>query len=64
MLRTDFMNNNFEIKSLPVCPSGSGVKEQFEKNISILFGNPNSSFVLKTDQVTLNKLNNFEFDTV
>ena len=61
---TFIKNNNFEIKSLPVCPSGSGVKEQFEKKISILFGNPNSSFVLKTDQVTLNKLNNFEFDTI
>ena len=59
-----FRHNNFEIKSLPVCPSGSGVKEQFEKKISILFGNPNSSFILKTDQVTLNKLNNFKFDTI
>ena len=31
---TFIKNNNFEIKSLPVCPSGSGVKEQFENMCS------------------------------
>lgn len=61
---TFLKHNNFEIKSLPVCPSGSGIKEQFEKKISILFGNPNSSFVLKTNQITLNKLNDFELNNI
>ena len=55
-------NNNFEIKSLGVCPSGSGPKEQFEKRTSILLGNPNSSFVIKTNSETLDKLSKFTCD--
>ena len=55
-------DNNFEIKSLGVCPSGAGPKEQFEKRTSILLGNPNSSFVIKTNSETLDKLSKFTCD--
>ena len=50
---------DFEIKSLGVCPSGTGLKEEYEKKVSIIFGNPNASFVIKTTQDTIVKLNKF-----
>ena len=49
----------FEIKTLGVCPSGSGLKEEYEKKISIIFGNPNASFVIKTTKEAVEKLGHF-----
>lgn len=56
---TFLRNNDFDIKSLGVCPSGSELKEQYEKKVSIIFGNPNASFVIKTSPETINKLRQF-----
>ena len=52
-------SNTFDIQSLGVCPSGTGLKEQYEKKVSIIFGNPNASFVIKTTDDTINKLTTF-----
>ncbi|MBH58922.1 MAG: hypothetical protein CMO19_00695 [Thaumarchaeota archaeon] len=52
-------SNDFEIKSLGVCPTGSGLKEEYEKKISIIFGNPNASFVIKTTPDTVKKISKF-----
>ena len=52
-------SDDFEIKSLGVCPSGSGIKEEYEKKISIIFGNPNASFVMKTTKESIEKLGQF-----
>ncbi len=52
-------SDDFEIKTLGVCPSGSGLKEEYEKKISIIFGNPNASFVIKTTKEVVEKLGHF-----
>ena len=52
-------SSTFDIQSLGVCPSGTGLKEQYEKKVSIIFGNPNASFVIKTTDDTINKLTTF-----
>ena len=46
-------------KSLGVCPTGSGPKEEFIKKVSILLGDPNKTFVIKTDDVTIQKIRQF-----
>ena len=61
----DFIqSDDFEIKSLGVCPSGSGIKEEYEKKISIIFGNPNASFVIKTTKDTVEKLGQFIVNSI
>ena len=55
---------DFEIKSLGVCPSGSGIKQEYEKKISIIFGNPNASFVIKTTKETVEKLGQFIVNSI
>ncbi len=48
-----------EFKSLPVCPSGTGAKADFAKKISVLLGDPNKTYILKTDNSTVERIKSF-----
>ena len=53
-------DNNIQIRMLPVCPTGSGEKAEFAKKISALLGDPNKSYVIRTDTKTIEKVRSFE----
>lgn len=52
--------NNIQIRMLPVCPAGAGEKAEFAKKVSALMGDPNKTFVIRTDVHTVNKVKSFE----
>mgnify|MGYP001034257635 CR=1 FL=1 len=52
--------NNIKIERLGVCPSGNDEKSEFIKKISILFGDPTKTFVMKTDAKTIELLQKFQ----
>jgi hypothetical protein len=52
--------NNIQIRMLPVCPTGTGEKAEFAKKISALLGDPNKSFVIRTDDVNIVKVRSFK----
>jgi hypothetical protein len=52
--------NNIQIRMLPVCPAGAGEKAEFAKKVSALLGDPNKTFVIRTDAETIKKVKSFE----
>ncbi len=52
--------NKVQIRMLPVCPAGAGEKAEFAKKVSALLGDPNKTFVVRTDSETVKKLKSFE----
>lgn len=52
--------NNIQIRILPVCPTGTGEKAEFAKKISALLGDPNKSFVMRTDNMNIAQVRSFE----
>lgn len=53
-------DHGIQIRMLPVCPTGSGDKAEFAKKISALLGDPNKSYVIRTDTKTIEKVRNFQ----
>ena len=53
-------DNSIQIRMLPVCPTGSSEKAEFAKKISALLGDPNKSYVIRTDAKTIEKVKSFE----
>jgi len=51
--------SGLEFKSLPVCPSGTGAKADFAKKISVFLGDPNKTYILKTDESTVERIRSF-----
>ncbi|MBM3897300.1 MAG: hypothetical protein FJ358_02080 [Thaumarchaeota archaeon] len=52
--------NKIQIRMLPVCPAGAGDKAEFAKRVSALLGDPNKTFVIRTDGETVKKVKSFE----
>ncbi len=52
-------SQGIEFKSLSVCPSGSGAKADFAKKVSVLLGDPNKTYVIKTDGKTTQMIRSF-----
>jgi len=52
--------NKVQIRMLPVCPTGAGEKAEFVKKVSALLGDPNKTFVIRTDAETVKKVKSFE----
>lgn len=53
-------DNNIQIRMLPVCPTGAGEKAEFAKKISAILGDPNKTFVIRTDSNTIKKVREFK----
>ena len=52
--------NRVQVRMLPVCPAGAGEKAEFAKKISALLGDPNKTFVIRTDAEMVKKVKSFE----
>ncbi|MBI2184194.1 MAG: hypothetical protein HYU39_04460 [Thaumarchaeota archaeon] len=48
-----------QLQKLPVCPTEGGTKGEVAKRLCILLGDPSRSFVIRTDQKTIEKLLTF-----
>ncbi|MBI4258467.1 MAG: hypothetical protein HY619_05890 [Thaumarchaeota archaeon] len=48
-----------QLQKLPVCPTEGGIKGEVAKRFCILLGDPSRSFVIRTDQKTVEKLRSF-----
>lgn len=52
-------SNDIKIERLGVCPSGHDEKSEFIKKTSIFLGDPTKTFVIKTDENTVELLQKF-----